>query len=165
MSPTRKRQTALERRQPTEKSTSASGTKTGVHQSEYTTIRCDRFSKTPISFATRAKVKADRLTPPSPNHGSAEPTITEKPPTSATHAPTFLKVIRFDTQAKLLPSLPCAWESALHDSAVGSPTCQLVAIRELELSQHRRHVGFDCLYRQRQLASDFFVGIPASNET
>src|SRR4029450_630311 len=50
-----------------------------------------------------------------------------------------------------------------YQPTVAGPAGQLVAAGELELTQHRRHVGLDRLHRQVQAARDLLVGEPAGD--
>src|SRR5438270_9037701 len=52
----------------------------------------------------------------------------------------------------------------LQQPALGGPAGELVAAGELELAQHRRHVGLHRLGRDRQLAGDLLVGVAAGDE-
>src|SRR5437899_10287167 len=45
------------------------------------------------------------------------------------------------------------------EPAVCGPTREVVAVRELELAQHRRHVRLDRLHGDGELASDLLVGV------
>ena len=49
-------------------------------------------------------------------------------------------------------------------AAVGGPAGELVAARELQLAQHRRHVGLDRLHRDPELAGDLLVRVAAGDE-
>src|SRR6266581_1075540 len=46
-----------------------------------------------------------------------------------------------------------------HQAAVGGPAGQLVAARELQLAEHRGHVGLYRLHREVQPAGDLLVGV------
>src|SRR3954447_9076192 len=49
-------------------------------------------------------------------------------------------------------------------AAVGRPSGELVARRQLELPQHAGHVGLDGLDRDEQLARDLLVGVPTGDQ-
>ena len=50
------------------------------------------------------------------------------------------------------------------EAAAHRPGGQLVARRQLELAEHRRHVGLDGLDRDEELLGDFLVLVPARDE-
>src|SRR6266511_876606 len=52
----------------------------------------------------------------------------------------------------------------LDQPAVGGPPAELVAVRELELSQHRRDMALDRLHRDVELARDLLVGVAPGDE-
>src|SRR5258708_1657759 len=46
-------------------------------------------------------------------------------------------------------------------AAIGGPARQLVTARELQLAQHRRHVGLDGLHGDPEVARHLLVRVPA----
>ena len=48
-------------------------------------------------------------------------------------------------------------EASSEEAAVGGPAVELVAVGQLQLAQHGRHVGLDGLHAEHELAGDLLV--------
>ena len=55
-------------------------------------------------------------------------------------------------------------ETSVHEPALDRPAAELVAVRELELSEHGRDVRLDGLRRDRELEGDLLVEVAAGDE-